>query len=147
MTEIAFHFNLPDKLAYACRLLRKACTQGKSVGVLAPPDVLHDLDQRLWTFSALDFVPHCLAGAASGLAAVSPVVLTSDSAALTESGVLVHAGLALPVGFERFKRLIELVGTSDEERAAARQRWRHYAERGYTVTSSDFAQRRARLAQ
>ena len=25
MTEVAFHFNVPDKLVYTCRLLRKAC--------------------------------------------------------------------------------------------------------------------------
>ena len=24
MTEVAFHFNVPQRLAYACRLLRKA---------------------------------------------------------------------------------------------------------------------------
>lgn len=146
MTEIAFHFNLPDKLAYACRLLRKACARGHAVGVLAPPEVLHQLDQQLWTFSALDFVPHCLAGAASGVVAASPVVLTSDCAALAQSEVLVHAGLEQPVGFERFRRLIELVGTSVEERAAARKRWRHYAERGYAVTSCDLASGSARHA-
>ena len=28
MTEIAFHFNVPDKLAYSCRLLRKAYLSG-----------------------------------------------------------------------------------------------------------------------
>ena len=31
MTEIAFHFNAPDKLAYACRLLRKAVASGARV--------------------------------------------------------------------------------------------------------------------
>jgi hypothetical protein len=28
MTEIAFHFNAPDKLAYACRFARKALRSG-----------------------------------------------------------------------------------------------------------------------
>ena len=28
MTEVAFHFNAPDKLGYACRLLRKAVATG-----------------------------------------------------------------------------------------------------------------------
>ncbi|GAB1384719.1 hypothetical protein MASR1M50_30400 [Burkholderiales bacterium] len=63
MTDVAFHFNVPDKLGYACRLLRKAHAAGGSVGVVAAPVVLQELDARLWSFSALDFVPHCLADA------------------------------------------------------------------------------------
>ena len=38
MTEIAFHFNAPDKLAYACRLLRKAnshTTAGFNEGIVS----------------------------------------------------------------------------------------------------------------
>ncbi|MBP7958348.1 MAG: DNA polymerase III subunit chi, partial [Ottowia sp.] len=56
MTDVAFHFNVPDKLGYACRLLRKAHAAGGSVGVVAAPVVLQELDARLWSFSALDFV-------------------------------------------------------------------------------------------
>ena len=40
MTEVTFHFNVPDKLGYACRLLRKAYAAGGPVGVVAPPDTL-----------------------------------------------------------------------------------------------------------
>ena len=42
MTEVAFHFNAPDKWAYACRLLRKAVAAGAKVVVLAEPA---DLEQ------------------------------------------------------------------------------------------------------
>jgi hypothetical protein len=37
MTEIAFHFNVPDKLAYSCRLLRKAYLSGARVVVTGEP--------------------------------------------------------------------------------------------------------------
>ena len=30
MTEVDFHFNAPDKLGYACRLLRKAVANGRA---------------------------------------------------------------------------------------------------------------------
>ena len=63
MTEVAFHFNVPDKLGYACRLLRKAYAAGGPVGVVAPADTLDALNTQLWSFSALDFIPHCLATA------------------------------------------------------------------------------------
>ena len=40
-------------------------------------------------------------------------------------------------GFERAERLIELVGADPADRAQARLRWRHYAERGHGVKSHD----------
>ena len=33
MTEVEFHVNVPDRLQYACRLLRKACRKGVRVAV------------------------------------------------------------------------------------------------------------------
>ena len=59
MTEVTFHFNVPDKVHYACRLLRKAQAGGARLAVLADADTLRALDVALWTFSAPDFVAHC----------------------------------------------------------------------------------------
>lgn len=139
MTEIAFHFNVPDKLGYACRLLRKAYASRGPVGVVGPADTLRDLDGALWSFSALDFIPHCSAAAPAEVLANTPVVLATDCAALPHDGVLLQLGADVPAGFERFQRLIELVGTGDDDRAQARQRWRHYADRGYAIQRHDLA--------
>ncbi|QTD43787.1 DNA polymerase III subunit chi [Ottowia testudinis] len=139
MTEVAFHFNVPDKLAYACRLLRKAYAAGGPVGVVAPPATLHALDTQLWSFSALDFIPHCLASAPEPVRAVTPIVLAKDCADLPRAAVLVHLGEQVPAGFERFERLIELVTADGADRGAARQRWRHYADRGYSIQRHDLA--------
>jgi len=141
MTEVAFHFNVPDALGYACRLLRKAHAAGGPVGVVAPPQTLRELDVALWSFSALDFIPHCGAAASAEMLAATPIVLAPDCAALPHAGVLVHLGAEVPAGFERFERLIELVGTGDDERAQARLRWRHYADRGYAIQRHDVAAR------
>lgn len=139
MTSVAFHFNVPDKLDYACRLLRKAYAAGGRIGVVGPDEVLSALDTALWSFSALDFVPHCLATAPAPMQRSTPIVLAADCAQLQQSTVLVNLGDAVPAGFERFERLIELVDTSDADRAEARQRWRHYTERGYPIQRHDLA--------
>jgi DNA polymerase-3 subunit chi len=47
--------------------------------------------------------------------------------------VLVNLGQATPDGFESFARLIEIVPVDEAERLAARQRWKHYATRGYAI--------------
>jgi len=139
MTDVAFHFNVPHKLGYACRLLRKASAAGTRVGVVASPETLRELDVALWSFSALDFIAHCDAAAPADVLERTPIVLASDCAALPSAGVLVHLGADVPAGFERFERLIELVGADEQDRAQARLRWRHYAERGLTIQRHDLA--------
>jgi DNA polymerase-3 subunit chi len=139
MTEIAFHFNVPDKLHYACRLLRKVWQSGSRARVVGAADVLATLDQALWTFAAQDFIPHCQAGASAALLAHSPIVLATGTDAQDAGDVLVNLGGAVPAGFEHYARLIELVSQSEADRADARQRWRHYAGRGYAITRHDWA--------
>ena len=52
MTRIEFHFNAPERLQYACRLLRKACRQGARVRVTGPAPTLSALDVALSHFTA-----------------------------------------------------------------------------------------------
>ncbi len=139
MTEIAFHFNVPDKLLYSCRLLRKAYLSGATVVVTGEPEVLAQLDQLLWSFSATEFVPHCRLTAEAGTLAATPVLLAESLAALPHHGVLVNLGHGIPGQFERFERLIEVVTQADDDRLAARSRWKHYADRGYTMKRHDLA--------
>ena len=47
MTDIEFHVNVPDKLHYSCRLLRKAYRSGANAVVTAEPELLLQLDQHL----------------------------------------------------------------------------------------------------
>ena len=137
MTEVAFHFNAPDLLAYACRLLRKAVGSGAKVVVTGPPDTLRELDALLWTFSATDFVPHCLADSEAHVVAASPVILATSIASTAHQQVLLNLGRLVPEGFDRFERVIELVGQDEQQRQLARARWKQYTDRGYAITRHD----------
>jgi DNA polymerase-3 subunit chi len=137
MTEVAFHFNAPDPVAYACRLLRKAVSSGARMVVLGVPDTLQQLDLALWTFSPPDFVPHCHVDSDPRIVAMSPVILASSTESLPHQQVLLNLGHRVPDGFERFDRVIEVVGLDDEDRQLARGRWKHYTDRGYTITRHD----------
>jgi len=145
VTEVAFHFNVPDKLAYACRLVRKATGAGSRVVVTGEPDLLQQLDTELWTFSPLEFIPHAHAASAQPqVLAASPVVLADSPRGTPHHEVLVNLGGPVPEGFERFERLIELVSQEEPDRLEARTRWKHYADRGYAITRHDLATREAR---
>lgn len=140
MTEVAFHFNAPDKLGYACRLLRKAVGTGAKVVVTGEASILNELDVALWTFAPLEFVPHCRTqGAPAAVLAASPVLLADSPRAASHHEVLVNLGAVVPEGFETFERLIEVVTADESDRLQARERWKHYAARGYAITRHDRA--------
>jgi DNA polymerase-3 subunit chi len=138
VTKVDFHTNTADKVLYACRLVRKAAASGARVVVTGEPALLRELDTALWTFAATEFVPHCHAdGASPQVLAASPVVLSGQARTAPHQDVLVNLGPAVPDGFERFNRLIEVVAADDADRADGRRRWKHYSARGYGVENFD----------
>lgn len=144
MTELAFHFGAPDKLAYASRLLRKAASSGAKVVVVADVQSVARLDADLWAVSPTDFVTHCAGSADAAVQNRSCVVLVTDIGQATgPSDVLVNLGDAMPDGFDRFKRLIEVVSTDEADRDRARERWKLYTAQGYAITRHDLALKRA----
>jgi DNA polymerase-3 subunit chi len=146
LTEVKFHFNVADRTEYACRLLRKASRQGATVVVTGPVPVLASLDLALWTFDALEFLPHVMLRAGQTVPERlrrTKVWLSEDPAASGHSEVLVNLGLdalEAPRGFESFARVIEVVSSDENDRAAARQRWKHYATRGYVIERHEVQQ-------
>jgi DNA polymerase-3 subunit chi len=143
MTRIEFHFNAPERLPYACRLLRKARARDVRLGVLGSESALRQLDAALWTFSDIDFLPHSLWSDASEIKDASPIRLETDPLHLAGMDVLVNLGDEVPQGFETFERLIEIVATDDHGRMTARQRWRHYTQQGYDLQQHDLSKVKA----
>ena len=139
MTSIAFHFNAPDRLAYAFRLLRKAASSGAKVLVIGASETLDQLDALLWAFSPADFVPHCLLAGDAMLLAASPVILANSTETSPHQEVLLNLGHPVPNGFEKFERIIEIVTRDDEDRQLARGRWKYYADSGFTMIRHDLA--------
>lgn len=142
MTEVSFHFNVPDRTEYTCRLLRKATRLGSKVVVTGAPPLLAHLDRALWSFDPLEFVPHVMARAGEPLAArlrTTPVWLVSELAHAGHHDVLVNLHDDAPAGFESFARVIEIVTADEQDRAAARLRWKHYAARGYAIDRHEVA--------
>jgi DNA polymerase-3 subunit chi len=138
MTDVAFHTGVPDKLAYACRLLRKAYRSGARVVVSGPNEVLARLDKLLWVFDDLEFIPHVhlRAGTAPTAAtARTPIWLVDGSPdSVKDCDVLLHLGDDVAEGTGRFGRVIEVVSAEPADREAARRRWREYEARGHALS-------------
>jgi DNA polymerase-3 subunit chi len=138
MTQIDFHVNAPTKLAYACRLARKAYGAGaRMVFYAADARALTEFDRLLWTFSQLDFIPHCRVR--DPLAGVTPIHLAGpdDADHCVHHDVIVNLGVEQPPFFSRFERMIEVVGADPDDLDAGRARWKFYKDRGYPLNRHD----------
>ena len=141
--ELDFHTGVDEPLAYTCRLLRKGWRSGRSLVVTGPPQALNELDQLLWTFESGEFIPHLRLEAGGSVSAPlqrTPIWLVDEALAAPWRDVLVHLGSAAPPGLTKFKRLIEVVGTSPEQVQAGRQRWRQYLNLGLKPQNHSQAQ-------
>lgn len=141
LTDIAFHFNVEDRLTYVCRLLRKATNGGARVVVVGPAASLDLLDATLWNFSATDFIPHCDLDANGTVLSASPVLLASSLSLAPSFGTLINLNESIPSGFEQFERLIEIVTFDDSDRKSARARWKHYTDAGFNLVRHDLQKR------
>lgn len=141
MTQVEFHFNVRDVLAHARGLAATALGGRQRHVFVADPPALRAFDQVLWGAQPLSFFAHCTDASPPSVRDRSTVWLTESLARLDGNiPVVINLGQQVPVGFERADRLIEIVPQDDEGRAAGRQRWRHYADRGYAIARHDCAQ-------
>ena len=134
MTRIDFHSNVADKIGYACRLVRKARAANCQVVLYSDDHAqLRALDEALWTFSELDFLPHVMAG--DDLASNTPIVLAGNAdKELPHNQILINLSAATPALFAQFERMFEIVSPEAIDASAGRERYRFYQQRGYPLT-------------
>ena len=137
LTEVEFHTGVPDRVSFACRLLRKASRQGARVLVTAPEDILAELDRALWAFEERDFLPHVrMPGAKPAVAARTPVWLARDvslQGAADAPRLVVNLGAEAPADVAALERLIEVVSAEPDDAEQGRQRWRAYRAAGLDI--------------
>ncbi len=137
MPAVTFHFNVPQRREYVCRLLRKAYRSGARVAVTGTARELSELDRLLWIFEPTEFVPHWRGRSRAAVPerlTGTPIVLVDDpDPAAGGYPVLVNLADALPPGLQGYERVIEVVSRDEDDRAAARMRWKAYAQAGCSI--------------
>jgi DNA polymerase-3 subunit chi len=138
MTEVDFYV-LKDKapqagMQFVCRLAEKIFKDGHQVYINAASEQqLRQLDDLLWSFRQGSFLPHAVYK--SNGQETTPILLGHATEPDGPSDVLVNLAEDIPAFFSRYSRVTELVSGDDEQRDAARTRYRFYKDRGYTVRS------------
>lgn len=136
MTRIDFYFNIEDKFRQVAELAHHALNRKRRLFIFTTDaHAATELESVLWSHPPTGFLPHCRSNHALGQE--TPIVIDWQGENLLHDDVLINLTPSHPPFFSRFKGLIELVGLEDEDRAAARSRFRFYRDRGYEIKSHD----------
>jgi len=137
MTKVTFYSNLTDKQTLLLKLVQGAVQKKHSVTILAGSEkACADISDALWHGEPAQFLPNVLTS--DRLAAETPVVLGWDEKELNQDDILINVTQQQPRVFSRFQQLIELVTVEDEDKLAARERFKFYRDRGYEIKHIDY---------
>ena len=64
-----------------------------------------------------------------------PVLVGHSGAPETAAELLINLAADVPVFFENFARVAEVIDADERRRADGRTRYRHYRDRGYDITT------------
>lgn len=136
MTRIDFYFNVEDKFRQIAELAQHALARQRRLFIFTTDaGAAARLESVLWAHPPTGFLPHCRSGHA--LSSETPIVVDWSGEPLSHDDVLINLTASHPPFFSRFKGLIEVVGLTEEDRGAARARFRFYRDRGYEIKSHD----------
>ncbi len=134
MTRIDFYVLGTDapleRLKTACRIAEKAFLLDHQIHIhTGDPELSERLDGLLWTFRDRSFVPHEVEPAEPEQ---WPVTI-GHAMEPDPRAVLINLALDVPPFFSRFERVAEVIDAQAEIKAAGRNRYRFYRERGYPL--------------
>lgn len=134
MTRIEFYFNADSKSRAACQLVARALERRLRVLIYAPDEtVARGVEEALRALPAI----HSALGPESGEAA--PVLISGEADAASHDEVLLNLHDGAPRHFSRYRQVIEVVARAEDDRQAARERFRYYRDRGYAIRHYDMA--------
>ena len=126
-----------DRFLLSCRLCERIRAEGLRILVHCPdPAAARHLDRLLWTFRDESFLPHARVGRdrpSHADLALTPILISDDGRPESEDQVLINLARETPTFFSRFERVCEPVDHDPAVRAAGRERFRWYRERGYPL--------------
>ena len=138
MPTVTFYTHVADLETFACRLAKRAVEAGCRVLAWGgSAEQLATLDRQLWAFEAESFLPH-------------EIWLPEETPCPAEPPILLAEGEALPVAESSLvvlnlsadlwsdapntpERVLEIVGRSEPQLAAARRRFAAYRNGGFKI--------------
>ncbi|QLQ31815.1 MAG: DNA polymerase III subunit chi [Candidatus Thiothrix singaporensis] len=135
MTKIDFYVgntsSLQARLILACKVVAKAWQQRLHTYIHTDaPSTSQRLDDLLWTFNDLSFIPHVIAPVREQN---ESILIGHDHEPMENCGLLINVSNEIPAFFSRFERLAEILDQEEPVIRAGRKRYQFYRDRGYNL--------------
>lgn len=135
MTRIDFYVgktsSLQARLLLACKLVEKAYRQKMHTYIHTDSATTSArLDDLLWTFNDLLFIPHAIAPSAEEGVSVQ---IGHDYEPMQHCDFLINLSNEVAEFFPRFERLAEIIDQEEPILLAGRKRYQFYRDRGYNL--------------
>lgn len=122
--------NPPER--FACAISGKIFRQGLKIHLHTESrESAVALDDLLWTYRDISFVPHQLCDNSDN--GDTPVTIGWPGATANHDGVLINLNAGIPDSAGDFARIIEIVAAYEPLRGQARERYRQYRDLGYEM--------------
>lgn len=124
-----------DSYRFLCRLVEKAYQQQNHAyihtGSLEEAQYLDDL---LWTFRDISFIPHQI-GETSNALFLPSILIDTDNPKQHTADILFNITQEPPLFFAKFSRIIEVVCEEKEHKIQARKKYKIYKEQNCLLTT------------
>lgn len=143
MTRIEFYFNVADKQQVTVDLVQSALVKRRQIMLFVVDEKMAgDVSMSLWQNKPESFLPNVQLNHFH--APITPVVIGLQGSDLVpdlvQDDLLINLTQKEPGFFSRFTHLVELVSDDEQDKLAARARFKFYRDRGYEISSIDHAQ-------
>ena len=143
MTRIDFYFNVLDKQKIIADLVQSALKKRRQVTIFATDELAAGkVSANLWQIKPECFLPNVQSNHLHAFK--TPVVVGFQGDDLThdlmQDDMLINLTAHEPIFFSRFTQLVELVSDDEQDKMAARARFKFYRDRGYEIKSTNYAQ-------
>ena len=137
MPTVTFYTHVADLETFACRLAKRAVEAGCRVLVWGGGgEQLATLDRQLWAFEAESFLPHEIWLPETLCPTELPILLAEGETLPVADSSLVVLNLSADLWSDAPntpERVLEIVGRSETQLAAARRRFAAYRNGGFKI--------------
>lgn len=122
-----------QRLLIACKLAEKAYRSQQHTFILTDNErQAHAMDDLLWTYNDISFLPHQLADESSNPA---PIEIGFGDINIKTPTILLNLSACPAKGYQQFQRVIEIILGDETSKALGREHYRHYRAVGCELTT------------
>ncbi|AGF48439.1 DNA polymerase III subunit chi [Candidatus Kinetoplastibacterium oncopeltii TCC290E] len=140
--QINFIFGVSNRMNAVCQIINKYYTLHRNIVVYSNEyQILCKLDIMLWTFKDLSFIPHSFYKIDNYCKEEFMIITNNISKTKnmkSKEMLLINMSNIIPLCYNEFESVVEIVSENEQERYEARSRWRSYKKDGHMLTGCHF---------